>query len=105
MSHEGDLALPIPSLEGVPHLSRLLRKVGTTDAFSAAVDVDVVFAPVERTLLSAAFDPDLDVDFVFGWRSASSAAIKSQGFETSAAPKADPPWKRGASAPRRDYPM
>ena len=48
-----------PSKTGVPHLSPLLRKVGTTPARSAVVAV----ARVERTLLSAAFDvaPDLDL--------------------------------------------
>jgi hypothetical protein len=50
----------------VPHLSRILRKVGTTDPVSAALDVEVAFAfaRVERTLLSVAFDLDLDFDFV-----------------------------------------
>ncbi len=45
----------------VPHLSRPLRKVGTTNACSAALDVAVAFARVERTLLSIAFDVDLDL--------------------------------------------
>jgi hypothetical protein len=40
----------------VPHFSRPLREVGTTDAVSAAVELDVAFAHVERTLLSVAFD-------------------------------------------------
>jgi hypothetical protein len=37
--------------------------VGTTDARSAVRDVDVAFVRVERTLLSVAFDVDLDFDF------------------------------------------
>jgi hypothetical protein len=38
--------------------------VGTTDALSAVLDVDVAlaFARVERTLLSVAFDVDVDLD-------------------------------------------
>jgi len=47
---------------GVPHFSRLLREVGITDAFSPVFDVDVAVARVERTLLSVAFDVDLDFD-------------------------------------------
>ena len=48
----------------VPHSSRPLRGVGTTDACSAVLDVDVArdLARVERTLLSVAFDVDLALD-------------------------------------------
>jgi hypothetical protein len=48
----------------VPHFSRPLREVGTTDARTAVLEVAVAFAfaSVERTLLSVAFDVDLDVD-------------------------------------------
>jgi hypothetical protein len=50
-----------PEKSGVPHLSRLLRKVGTTDARSAVLDVGVVLAiaRVGRTLLSVAFGAGL----------------------------------------------
>jgi hypothetical protein len=48
----------------VPHLSRLLRKVGTTNACSVAVDLDLAFARVERTLLSVAFDLDFDFEIL-----------------------------------------
>ena len=44
----------------MPHLSPILRKVGTTDACTIGFDPEVAFAPVERTLLSAAFDLDYD---------------------------------------------
>ena len=48
----------------VPHLSRLLRKVGTTNACSVGFDVDVALdvARVERTLLSVALDLGFDLD-------------------------------------------
>ncbi len=51
----------------MPHLSLLLRKVGTPTARSAVVTLDV--ARVERTLLSAAFDfaLDLDLDPALNW--------------------------------------
>jgi len=48
--------------------------VGTTNACSAAVDLDVGvdLARVERTLLSVAFDIDLDLDLDFDLASALS---------------------------------
>jgi hypothetical protein len=55
------LTSPAPNQTGMPHFSRPLREVGTTSARSAALDVDVAFARVERTLLSVAFDLDVDL--------------------------------------------
>ena len=63
----------------VPHLSPLLRKVGTTTARSPVVALDV--ARVERTLLSAAFDLAPDLDLVLpatgAWKSGASSAAQS----------------------------
>lgn len=50
---------------GAPFLRVLCARVGTPDARSAAleVDVDLAVARVERTLLSIVFDVDFDFDF------------------------------------------
>jgi hypothetical protein len=46
----------------VPHFSRLLREVGTTDACTTALDAALAFARLERTLLSVAFEVDFDLE-------------------------------------------
>ena len=77
----------------VPHLSPLLRKVGTTTARSAVLALGI--ARVER-LLSAAFDlaPDLDFDparnrpAIIPWKSgAFSAQVKFEKMMRASAPE------------------
>jgi len=52
----GDSDFTSAKTKWVPHLSPILRKVGTPHACSVGFAVDVVFARVERTLFFAAFD-------------------------------------------------
>jgi hypothetical protein len=69
--------------KGVPHLSRLLRKVGITNARSVAFDVDFArdAASVERTLLSVALDLALDFDVGPDFVSAQSRPMRKHSRE------------------------
>jgi hypothetical protein len=62
-----------------------------------AFEVDV--ARVERTLLSAAFDVDLDFDLASPTRHRSGKHDR-EGHDVQSCRKPKPPWKSGASAPR-----
>ena len=63
--------------------------------------LDFDFARVERTLLSAAFDVDLDFDTACTESEVGAPFLASFARSGDFRPRPAPPWKSGASAPRR----